>query len=655
MELIDIKGVGDVMLTKLTELGINNVHDLIDFMPNSYIDMTCEMEFDQVVVGEYALIRVDIATVTKPMQCKGKMTYVRAVGASGGYNISFVWFNMPYVASVLQEGEWLVYGKVSVDNGKYSMINPTYDKVGSEKLSGICPIYQLRGKISNNTFNKIVVNCLKNIVCINHLPSVFNLQAAYHNAHNPKSIKDMQTAQHTLCMYQIVRDLLAYRISRVGKLENKVKSYALPLALEMSLPYQLSLSQKQTMQDILVDMTSDKCMNRLVLGDVGSGKTVVALLAMAMVASGSGGQSVMMAPTEILCRQHYNTACGLLSSQGYNIAILTASTTGVARAEILKNIVLGKINILFSTHSCVSDAIIFDNLKLVVIDELHKFGVQQRAKLVSKGVGVSSLSLSATPVPRTLAMSMYGDLDISNLYKRDEAVTNIKTYIFHSNKLDDMYKYLATKVVAGSRCFVVCPRLKGNDSTDMMSCHNMYKMLSKEYIKSDNIGIVYGSQKADEKIESMRKFASGEVQVLVCTTVIEVGIDVKEADTIFILGSDYHGLATLHQLRGRVGRDGRASECFMHVRAITTPARIEAMKKCNDGIKLAEIDAKARGYGDMIGTRQSGANSYSKYKQAVTINMIKKAKVIADLIDVDSVDAIAMTKDILRAEKTVLS
>ncbi len=655
MELINVNGVGEKMLAKLNELKINTVYDLIDFMPISYIDMTKELDFSEVVVGEYALIKVKIDTVTRPMKSKNNTTYVRAVGTSDGYNISFVWFSMPYVSTTLSTGDWLMYGSVTVENGKYSMINPTFDKLGSSKMSGIRPIYPLRGKISNTTFNKMAASCLDKITCINHLPKVFNIQQAYAKTHTPETIQDMITAQHTLCMYQLVKDLLAYRMTRVGKAKNDVKGYLYPMHEEMALPYNLSISQKQTVQDILTDMTSDDCMNRLVLGDVGSGKTVVALLAMATVSTASGGQSVMMAPTEILCRQHYNNALSMMSQHGYKMAILTASTKGVERALIIKDLILGKINMLFSTHSCINDNIIFDNLKLCVIDELHKFGVEQRAKLINKGVGVSVLSLSATPVPRTLAMSMYGDLDISYLYKRQEAASNIKTYIFHSDKLEKMYQYMADKVSKGSRCFVVCPRLKANDTADILSCHNMFDLLKKNYIDSSKIAILYGSQSIGDKTDAMQKFTSGQVQVLVCTTVIEVGIDVREADTIFILGSEHHGLATLHQLRGRVGRDGRASECFMHVRAVTTPVRIEAMKNCDDGIKLAEIDAKTRGYGDMIGTRQSGANAYSKYNVAVSIEMIKKAKVIADMIDLASIDAKEMTADILRAEKTILN
>ena len=655
MNLIDVSGVGDKTLSKLNDLGIFTVENLIEFMPNSYIDMTKEMSFQDVIVGEYALLRVKINSVTKPMHRDGKVSYVRAVGSCDGFDISFIWFNMSYVSNVLTNDEWLIYGQVSMDKGRYSMINPSYDKPGSKKMSGICPIYPLRGKISNSTFNKIVCASLKTHVCENHLNKVFNIQLAYNNVHNPKTIKDMRTGQYNLCMYQLVRDLLAYRISRVGMLENTVRTYELPTDIENTLPYKLSVSQKQTLEDIHADMTGAKCMNRLVLGDVGSGKTIVAILAMGMVSKCSSGQSVMMAPTEILCRQHYENAKKLLADHDLSVGILTASTNAVERAETLKNLLLGKINILFATHSCINESVLFDNLKLIVIDELHKFGVEQRAKLLLKGRSVGALSLSATPVPRTLAMCLYGDLAVSNLYKRDDAVSNIKTYVFHSNKLYDMYGYIASKVAKGSKCFVVCPRLKGIDKTDVLSCFNMYDLLKKDYVKSDNIALVYGSQKADEKSAAMAKFSSGQVQVLVSTTVIEVGIDIQEADTIFIIGSDYHGLATLHQLRGRVGRDGRPSECFMHVRTVSTPERIESMKTCSDGVRLAEIDAKARGYGDMIGTRQSGVNIYNKYKVIVSIDMIKTAKGIADSIDIDSVDAIAMTKDIIRANKTVLN
>lgn len=543
---------------------------------------------------------------------------------------------MPYMKYTLECGDFLVWGKVSYENKKWTMINPNIADVANKyKLKDLKPHYSLKGKISEVNYRKILDNALSVCVLPNMFSGQFNLNEIYRDVHFAKGYEQMQNAQKLLATYNIAVQLLCYKYVRNLKYCKPLK-LKYPQYVEELLPYKLTASQQNAIKDIINDLADNHPMNRYVLGDVGSGKTIVSHLAINMIVQ-KGYQCVMLAPTEILTSQHYENFLKVFERFGYNVALLTSSTAKEERQKILQELRLGKINVLFSTHSCVEDNVQFANLKLAVIDEAHKFGVKQKSDLISKGEGVHCLSMSATPLPRSFAMMVFGDLKISKLFKAEDRESNIKTYILRSNKIEDMFKYFAEKIKNGSQIFIVCPRVVENENDDLYSVKSVYKMLSPKFFDNKDISILYGGMKSADKQKAISDFAQGKTKVLVSTTVIEVGIDIKAVDTIAILASERFGIATLHQLRGRVGRDGRPAECYLHTMCYTIPDRIKNMKNCNDGVLLSEMDAKLRGFGDFIGFSQSGSNNFGKYAVPITKEMIEHAKQIADNAQIDDI------------------
>lgn len=636
MELIDIKGVGEKILVKLNKLNINSVDDLVNFLPKSYIDMSKLSNIEDICEGDTVLVKVEIFEIGEIRRTKNGTNFFKAKATSNKMNLEITWFSTPYVKAKLETGEWLVYGKLSFYNEKYCFTNPTVERADmANKLAGILAVYPLKGEIPQSTFLKIVNNALKYYDKNWLLKENFDYKNSLYFAHNPKSLKDMLRSHYALCLYDITIDFACYRKNRniTKSCKNLMVRYNIDDMLA-GLPYALTESQNLCLEEILQDIFCDIAMNRLLLGDVGSGKTVVAMLAMYALFK-AGGQSVLMAPTEILCIQHFNNAIKLFENHGINIKILTSSTPKSERIFILENLKNGSINFLFSTQSCLSEQVEFDDLQLVIIDELHKFGVKQKGVLEAKNANVNVLTMSATPVPRTLAMVLYGDLKVSKLQKREGSENNIKTYIINSEKLEGMYNYIKNKVLGGGQAYVVCPRLEDSDGEELYSAKHVYKML-KDKLSSCVVGLIYGDLKDTLKREVMKNFAEGKINVLVSTSVIEVGVDVKKANVILILGSNHFGLASLHQLRGRVGRGGNYSECFLHITKKEIPSRIKLLRDCNDGLKLAEHDALERGLGDVVGVRQSGKSAYDRYCIKVNMAMIRRAKGLADTLDLSS-------------------
>lgn len=637
IRLLDIKGVGEKTLLKLGELGIDSVQGLIEFLPKNYLDMTKISSINEIVEGEFALLKVNILNVQPKRYSSNHICYIKCDAECENFKLTLIWFNMPYMEYTLSCGEFLVWGMVKYDNGRYTLINPSVSTIENKyKLKDVTPIYPLKGKIGEVSFRKIMENALEKFSFDNLLPKMFDLNKIYTSIHFPKTMKEMRLSQYYLALYELVVQLLCYKKMRKTT-ENAPLKIKYPHFVDSILPFSLTQSQQQAIENIIADLNEKTLMNRLILGDVGSGKTIVAFYAMIMVAL-QGGQCVLLAPTEILVNQHYNKFKKLFADIGLQFDILTSGTILAKQDEIKEKLANGSLNILFSTHSCLSDKIKIPNLKLAVIDEAHKFGVKQKAVLQAKSQFVNCLLMSATPVPRAMAMVLFGDLKISKLYKAEGLATNIKTYCLRSNKLFDMFNYFAKKIQTGSQVIVVCPRVVDNSGADIYSARSMFKELSNTCFKDIKVGLLYGGMKNDDKIKVMQAFDSGEIKVLVSTTVVEVGIDVPNVDTIAIIGSDRFGIATLHQLRGRVGRDGREAECYLHTATFDIPERIKKMQEISDGLRLAELDAKMRGYGDFIGFNQSGGNSFDRFKIKITESMIKLAKKIVDTIDMDNLD-----------------
>lgn len=635
MELKDIKGVGIKTLEKLAQLGIESPQSLLDFLPKKYIDFTTPSSINDIVEGEYVLLKIQIVSVSKNLSKQGK-NYIKCDAKCDNVELEIFWFNSPYLEYSLKKGEWVVWGEINFASKKYKMINPQIsDTKNKYKLKDVMPIYPLKDKIGDVAFRKILEELIKNIDFNYLLQDKFDLKEIYKKIHFPKSVDEMNEGQTSLAIYKLSLQFLAYKKFR--KIQNKQPYNILyPQYVDKYLPYNLTKSQKDAVCDIVEDFNSNNVFSRMILGDVGSGKTIVAFYAMIAVVMQKSFQCVMIAPTEILVKQHFEKFNKLFSSLGIKTAFLSSSVVGKDRENLLNRLKNGQIEILFATHSCFSANVQFLNLALMIVDEVHKFGVKQKAILQSKGQGVNCLLMSATPLPRAFAMTVFGDLKVSKLYKANERKTTTETYILSCKKVEDMYAYIARQIKNSSKAIIVVPRIVDND--DNYSLQSVYKKLCKDYVDKSQIAMLFGSMTNFEKDNVITKFKNGEIKIIVSTSVIEVGIDVPDCDIIAIMRSDKFGLASLHQLRGRVGRDGRHSECYLHCSSLKVPERLKNLKNCCDGVKLSELDAENRGYGDFIGFNQSGKSGFENFSIKITKEIIFKAKQIADQCDLMSFD-----------------
>ena len=638
MELSDIKGVGDKTVQKLNKLDIFTVDDLVNYLPSHYIDLSHYDNIEDVEEGNYALLKVTITNVGRVTR-KKNLHFFNARGLSNDIKISFVWFNQVYYHDQLVGGEeYTMWGKLMLDKyGGYEMVNPNFEMSDNvKKLTGIVPIYRTRGLIANTTLSNILKNTVIQYEPYSFIDSVTekryhlpNMRSVYYGVHAPRSMSEAVIAQDRLAIEDCANKIVAYRKINASDSTSKAMKFTqdasiISYILDI-LPFTLSPSQVSSIDEILSDMKSEKHMNRILLGDVGSGKTVVAFVTM-YYAVRCGCQCAMMAPTEILSVQHYNGAKAIFDRLGVRVELLNASTPTKERRTIIAKLNNGDIDIIIGTHSLLGEDIMFDNLGYVVIDELHKFGVKQKGKLEDKMRDIDSLVMSATPIPRSVALIYYGDLKVSKLDKRYRTDT-IKTYTLGDARLDGMYKYIVDNVNRGKQAYIVCPLVEDADGNEMFSAKKLYAELTQGALKDVRVGLVYGKMKESEKSRVMIDFGNSDIDVLIATTVIEVGIDVKNANIMLILNANKFGLATLHQLRGRIGRDGSRAECFMHTSNNAGLDRLNVMKMYNDGYDIAEADLDKRGCGDYLGISQSGGN---KYTFMINKRIISLSKTIVD-------------------------
>ena len=566
MNLTDIKGIGEKTVPKLNKLGIYSTRDLIDFLPSKYWDMTHFSDLDNTQPGDYVLLSV-------------------------------------------------VWGKLLENKGALCMSNPSFEagKTGV-RLSGITPIYPTKNIIAQPTMAKFIANALEREECESLTEAVSKdiaLKDAYRLAHFPADKAQAAEGRRRLNKERITAQLFAYKILKQGR-SVKDKHYAKPLdvlqPLINSLPYKLTPSQLQALGEIYDDMNGKEKMNRLLAGDVGSGKTIVALLA-AVYAIKCGYQVAFMAPTEILARQHYATALSVLRGVGVRIGVLTGVSGAAEKREVKAAVKKGAIDLLIGTHSVIGDKIDFADLGFIVIDELQRFGVRHKSALENKAENVDVLVMSATPIPRAIALTLQGELKLSSLQPRGSMADNITTAVAGDNDLPKIYDFIHKKIEAGEQAYIVCPLVEDSDGLERISAKSLYAKLVAGVFRGVNIGLVYSGMKEELKADVMRRFYEGELKILVATTVIEVGIDCKSASVMLVLNADCFGLATLHQLRGRVGRrEGLRSYCVLHTSLKKECERLESLCKSKDGFEIAQKDADMRGFGDFFGVRQSGGS-----------------------------------------------
>lgn len=637
MQLTDIKGVGAKTVEKLNKLGIFTPKDAIYFYPKFYWDMTKETDLEKIESGDYVLLKGYLTSISGLIRAKRGLTFCTAALNTQGKKIKLTWFNSPFVLPLLkQSGEFLFWGKARLNGKKIEMSNPSFERAEDNKrLQGIVPIYPLKDAVGQQTFRNIVKNCLDSTKIVSRLDDncEMSLDSAFRIVHDPTDMQITQEARKRIAIEELVYQIIAYRIIKNNSENKKIFRYERSIDdiredIE-ALPYKLTSSQEVAIKEIIDDLRGERHTNRMLMGDVGSGKTVVALLT-CLYAKKCGRQSAIMAPTEILANQHYKNSLSLFGDR-LRVALLTSSTPAAEKKDIIARLANGEIDLIVGTHAVLNDKVKFSSLGLIVIDELHRFGVRQKSKLEDKAVGVDTLVMSATPIPRALALSIYGDLDMSTLQPREGTGGNISTFVMGDDKLKGLYKFIIERVSYGEQAYIVCPLVEDSEGLEVFSAKMLYKQLVKKELASLKVGLIYGSMKDKEKSEVMARFYAGDIDVLIATSVIEVGIDSQRASVMAILNSDRFGLAALHQLRGRVGRNPNIkSYCFLHTSKVEENQRLNALQDNKDGLKIAEIDADMRGYGDFLGVNQSGGSG----KIGVFINkhIIEECKRLADCL-----------------------
>lgn len=627
-----LPGVGEQRATLLgRELNIRSLYDLLYYFPYKYIDRSRVFKVSE-LGGQ--LQHVQLVGEIRSFEEMGEGASRRLVGhfTDGTAFVDLVWFRgIKFVKNRLKVNtQYVVFGKPSVFNGRINIAHPDVDDAALLKLDtmGLQPYYNTtekmkRSGLNSNAMAKLVQNLLAllteplaetlsaDIIQKNGLMS---LDDALRIIHFPRNGKELQLAQYRLKfeeLFYIQLNILHYakerqmryvghRFAKVGDMFNRFYNE--------QLPFQLTNAQKRVVREIRADVNSERQMNRLLQGDVGSGKTLVALMSM-LLAKDNGYQACMLAPTEILAEQHFATLRRMLGELPVRVELLTGSTKTKDRVPLFEALEDGSVDILVGTHAVLEDNVQFRNLGIVVIDEQHRFGVVQRAKMWMKNaIPPHVLVMTATPIPRTLAMTLYGDLDVSVIDELPPGRKPINTSHIFRNRIDSLYSFIGTQLRAGRQAYVVYPLISESEKLDLKNLEDGYKHLCNVFCDY-RLSKLHGKMKPKEKDEEMRRFASGETQLLVSTTVIEVGVDVPNASVMVIENAERFGLSQLHQLRGRVGRGASQSYCVLVTGdklSEETRKRMEIMTASNDGFEIAEADLKLRGPGDMEGTQQSG-------------------------------------------------
>ena len=616
----ELKGVGEKRAALYKKIGINTVGDLISHFPRRYIDYSQPVSVDSAVVGEHAVIKAMVVKKNSAARIRqGLILYKLFAEDDSGGRFAVIFYNNRFAADALAEGEEYYFsGKVSGNFTRKEMNSPTVLKASEENL--LRPVYPLtEGLTAAMVITNIseILNRADERFFADHLPdnirleySLSTLEYAIRSIHFPKDIYDSEVARRRLAFDELLKlQLGMMMIKNRTKTESGCKMF--PENIDMNrmyaaLPFELTNAQKRAVDDIIKDMCGDSPMNRLVQGDVGSGKTAVAAAA-AFFTAGNGFQTALMAPTEILAQQHFRTLSEMLEPLGITVCCITGSMTKKQRALAAEQLSDGSCSVAVGTHALISDTTEFNNLGLVITDEQHRFGVNQRAALAVKGNNPHKLVMSATPIPRTLALIIYGDLDISVLNELPKGRLKTDTFAVTAKARERALGFVKKQLDEGRQGYIVCPMIEECES-DLASAKKYAEGLKKTVLAEYRTGLLHGKMSAAEKDKVMSAFKNHELDLLVATTVVEVGVDVPNAAIIVIENADRFGLSQLHQLRGRVGRGNYQSYCILIVESFTEEShqRLEVMAKTSDGFEISEYDLKFRGAGDFFGSRQHG-------------------------------------------------
>lgn len=625
-----LKGVGPRRGEVLVAHGIDTVGKLLYYFPRKYIDRSQLAKISSLSENDYITV---VGKVLGKGLLKGGRTRLEVIIGDESGHLQLLWFaGYKYFEKQFKKGDEIaVTGTVTYFNG-YQIIHPEFEFIGGEgedqiHTGRIVPIYPMTAELqkvglTSRSVRKLINTALaalgeriveylpEDIIAAENLPA---LAEAIHNIHYPENADSAERARQRLAFDELlyIQFLLQGRKLKYKAREKKMicrRPGKLFTSILDRLPFKLTPGQQKSLQQIIDDMTSAKPMNRLLQGDVGSGKTVVAILA-AVLAVENGGQAAVMVPTEILAGQHYSNWRETLQKTGITSRMLIGSIKGREKKEILRELESGEINILFGTHAVISKTVQFADLRLMVIDEQHRFGVMQRSKLADKGDLPDRLVMTATPIPRTLALTLYGDLDVSTILDMPPGRKPVKTVWRFSSTLGDIYKFVDDDIGRGNQAFIIFPLVEKSEKLDLQAAVEGYRELVKDILPHRRIGLVHGRIKADKRDAIIQSFHDGELDILVATTVIEVGIDIPSAGILIIQHAERFGLSQLHQMRGRVGRGNRrglAVAVAYHPVSDIGRRRLDYFVSTTDGFKIAEADLELRGPGEFFGTRQHG-------------------------------------------------
>lgn len=646
LEDVEIKYFDEKNIKKLRNLGIKSLYDLFYYFPRSYDDRTNIMKINELRGDEYVVLKASLMKIVAPPTHSG-VKMVKATATDGTGIIEIVWFQMPYLRKTLKLGEEYIFIGQVKRGYVFQMVNPEFKLSSNQrKISEgeILPIYSTSKDLPQNSFRRLIKEAIKSKkqLFLENIPDsilkkykILGREEALTDIHFPKNSKSIEEAKRRFAIEELLvleMGILQKRFELDNEnhskytLEDKktlVKKY-----LE-NLSFSLTKAQKRVITEIYKDLSNGRIVNRLVQGDVGSGKTIVSMILLLYMVENSY-QGVLMAPTEILAVQHYLSVKEKFEKLGVRVELLTGSFKGKTKEKLLNDIKEGNVDIVIGTHALIEENVYFKKLGLIIIDEQHRFGVVQRKLLRDKGVLANLVVMSATPIPRSLALSIYGDLDVSVIDELPPGRKPIKTkWISNDEDSDIMYDFIGKKLSQGRQAYFIAPLIEESEKLAAKSTEELYEEVNKK-LPMYRIGVLHGRMKNSEKDEVMKRFKNKELDILVSTTVIEVGVDVPNATIMVINNSERFGLSALHQLRGRVGRGEYQSYCFLVSKTenATSKARLQIMEETQDGFKIAEEDLKLRKSGEIFGTKQSG---FSDLKFTDIVHDIKTIKLVKEI------------------------
>lgn len=667
-----LKGVGPKRAALLRKLGIYTVRDLLFCAPRDYEQRPAPAHIADVVENEAAVIcgRVISHTVMRPNR---KLNILKAVIADDSGAITAVWYNQAHLQAHFVAGRNIViFGRVERRYSGREINVQDFEFADTPSDTGLLPVYALTANLNQKSMRRLVAAAWEHYApyITDDLPErllaahkLLPLKQALYQLHFPADLAEVEQGRQRLAYEELLVTQLTVLQNRLPGAEQKLQRAATPPADEVArgfaavLPYQLTGAQQRVIAEVFADMRRDVPMRRLVQGDVGSGKTMIAAAALYQNHL-AGGQGALMAPTEILAEQHFAGLQPLLARLGMTCALLTGDTTAAARRELLAGLAAGLIDVLVGTHALFSADVEFKQLGLAVTDEQHRFGVEQRNALRRKGAAADVLVLTATPIPRTLAMTFYGDLSVSVIDELPPGRKPIQTFAVGYNIEERATEFVRKQIAEGRQAYIVCPLVEESDKLELQAAVALAERLQKVDFPTCQVALLYGKMKPQEKAAVMQRFIAGDVQILVSTTVIEVGVDVPNATIMVVRDAERFGLAQLHQLRGRVGRGEHQSYCILLNNAKSREAkeRIKTMCDTTDGFVIAEVDLRLRGAGEMLGTRQSGISALKFADLAKDLRLVEAARVDAvALLKDDSWRGLPLAKEVARKSELLES